>query len=579
MSKMGGECILGLETPSWERRGVGTWKTVRWRPAAALTRVSRLANLPAVSQQPGVARLLNARVRPSLVSSARVGSRVPGAPPPRSRHRDPPQGRRWFGRRPNPERPGRIPQPHPAALTRPRRRPGACHCQLEELAGSNPEPATSRPAHTIARPPAGGITRRRPLHALLPRTAPAPGQSPSFRRLSNPRGPGEETGRQAGLRGAGLGGAGFPPRPGQWKVPAAEAPSGPGGGLCRSLLPLARSRLAMGGGRVLLRARGGGSLREVMAEPGSPETPACSPSVTAAMASKQLFRALVSAQWVAEALRAPQAGQPLRLLDASWYLAKLGRDARREFEERHIPGAAFFDIDQCSDRTSPYDHMLPSAAHFSEYAGRLGVGAATHVVVYDASDQGLYAAPRVWWMFRVFGHRTVSLLDGGLRNWLRQGLPLSSGKSRPQPAEFHAVLDPAYIKTYEDIKENLESRRFQVVDARAAGRFRGTEPEPRDGIEPGHIPGTINIPFTDFLTEDGLEKSPEEIRRLFQDKKVDLSLPLVATCGSGVTACHVALGAYLCGKPDVPIYDGSWVEWYMRAQPEDIISEGRGKVH
>ncbi|XP_068826384.1 3-mercaptopyruvate sulfurtransferase isoform X3 [Capricornis sumatraensis] len=318
-----------------------------------------------------------------------------------------------------------------------------------------------------------------------------------------------------------------------------------------------------------------------MDEPGSrePATPACSPSVAAAMASKQLFRALVSAQWVAEALRAPRAGQPLRLLDASWYLAKLGRDARREFEERHIPGAAFFDIDQCSDRTSPYDHMLPSAAHFSEYAGRLGVGAATHVVVYDASDQGLYAAPRVWWMFRVFGHRTVSLLDGGLRNWLRQGLPLSSGKSRPEPAEFHAVLDPAYIKTYEDIKENLESRRFQVVDARAAGRFQGTEPEPRDGIEPGHIPGTINIPFTDFLTEDGLEKSPEEIRRLFQDKKVDLSLPLVATCGSGVTACHVALGAYLCGKPDVPIYDGSWVEWYMRAQPEDIISKGRGKTH
>ncbi|KAB1269552.1 3-mercaptopyruvate sulfurtransferase [Camelus dromedarius] len=313
------------------------------------------------------------------------------------------------------------------------------------------------------------------------------------------------------------------------------------------------------------------------------------------MASQQLFRALVSAQWVAEALRAPRAGAPLQLLDASWYLPKLGRDARREFEERHIPGAAFFDIDQCSDPTSPYDHMLPSAEHFAEYAGRLGVGAATHVVIYDGSDQGLYAAPRVWWMFRAFGHRTVSLLDGGLRNWLRQGLPLSSGKSRPTPAEFSATLDPAYVKTYEDIKENLESRRFQVVDARAAGRFRGTEPEPRDvseddgaeeeeeseveSIEPGHIPGTINIPFTDFLTEEGLEKSPEEIRHLFQDKKVDLSQPLVATCGSGVTACHVALGAYLCGKPDVPIYDGSWVEWYMRAQPEDIISEGRGKTH
>ncbi|XP_004456439.1 3-mercaptopyruvate sulfurtransferase [Dasypus novemcinctus] len=296
------------------------------------------------------------------------------------------------------------------------------------------------------------------------------------------------------------------------------------------------------------------------------------------MASKQLFRALVSAQWVAEALRAPRPEQPLQLLDASWYLPKLGRDARREFEERHIPGAAFFDIDQCSDRSSPYDHMLPSAAHFAEYAGRLGVSAATHVVVYDASDQGLYSAPRVWWMFRAFGHSSVSLLDGGLRHWQRQGLPLSSGKSRPAPAEFHAVLNPAFLKTYEDIKENVESRRFQVVDARAAGRFRGTEPEPRDGIEPGHIPGTVNIPFTEFLTPEGLEKSPEEIRRLFQEKKVDLAQPLVATCGSGVTACHVALGAYLCGKPDVPVYDGSWVEWYMRAKPEEVISEGRGKT-
>lgn len=296
------------------------------------------------------------------------------------------------------------------------------------------------------------------------------------------------------------------------------------------------------------------------------------------MAAQQLFRALVSAQWVAEALKSPRSSQPLKLLDASWYLPKLGRDARREFEERHIPGAAFFDIDRCSDHTSPYDHMMPSATHFADYAGSLGVSAATHVVIYDGSDQGLYSAPRVWWMFRAFGHNSVSLLDGGFRHWLSQNLPISSGKSHSEPAEFCAQLDPSFIKTHEDILENLDARSFQVVDARAAGRFQGTQPEPRDGIEPGHIPGSVNIPFTEFMTSEGLEKSPEEIQRLFQEKKVDLSKPLVATCGSGVTACHVALGAFLCGKPNVPVYDGSWVEWYMRARPEHIISEGRGKT-
>ncbi|KAL1767417.1 3-mercaptopyruvate sulfurtransferase [Sigmodon hispidus] len=321
------------------------------------------------------------------------------------------------------------------------------------------------------------------------------------------------------------------PEPGKWKMKTAAAPSGRGSGPCPSLLPLAGCRSC----RLTIRA----SRRSW--PPRNFSERSC-------------------------------------LHNASWYLPKLGRDARREFEERHIPGATFFDIDRCSDHTSPYDHMLPSAEHFADYAGSLGVGATTHVVVYDGSDQGLYSAPRVWWMFRAFGHRSVSLLDGGLRHWLSQKLPISSGKTHPERSEFCAQLDPSFIKTHEDILDNLEARRFQVVDARAAGRFRGTEPEPRDGIEPGHIPGSVNIPFTEFLTKEGLEKSPEEIRRLFQEKNVDLSKPLVATCGSGVTACHVALGAFLCGKPDVPVYDGSWVEWYMRAQPEHIISEGRGKT-
>lgn len=291
------------------------------------------------------------------------------------------------------------------------------------------------------------------------------------------------------------------------------------------------------------------------------------------MSQQLLYRALVTAKWVSEVIKTPQTGSSVKLLDASWYLPKMKRNPQREFEDRHIPGAAFFDIDHCSDRTSPYDHMLPSATDFAEYVGKLGVSNDCHVVVYDASDQGLFSAPRVWWMFRAFGHEAVSLLNGGLKNWMKEGYPVTSGKSHPAPAEFHASLDKSMVKTYEQVKENIDSRQFQVVDARSAGRYAGTEPEPREGIEPGHMPGSVNIPFTEFLTEAGLEKSSETIQSLFQEKKVDLSKPLMATCGSGVTACHVALGAYLCGKPDVAIYDGAWVEWFMRAQPEDIISE------
>lgn len=199
------------------------------------------------------------------------------------------------------------------------------------------------------------------------------------------------------------------------------------------------------------------------------------------MSQQFLYRALVSAKWVSEAIKSPQPGLAVRLLDASWYLPKMKRDPRREFEERHIPGAAFFDIDQCSDRTSPYDHMLPSTDDFAEYVGKLGVGNDSHVVVYDGSDQGLFSAPRVWWMFRAFGHDAVSLLDGGLKNWQREGYLLSSGKSRTAPAEFHASLDKSLVKSHEDIKKNVESRHFQLVDARSAGRFRGIEVEPRNG--------------------------------------------------------------------------------------------------
>uniref|UniRef100_A0A3B3RZU2 Sulfurtransferase n=1 Tax=Paramormyrops kingsleyae TaxID=1676925 RepID=A0A3B3RZU2_9TELE len=288
-------------------------------------------------------------------------------------------------------------------------------------------------------------------------------------------------------------------------------------------------------------------------------------------------RTLVGAKWLADAVKNNLLGPALRVLDTSWYLPKLKRNPSVEFKERHIPGASFFDIDQCCDKTSPFDHMLPGEHEFADYVGDLGIGNDTHVVVYDASDFGSFSAPRVWWMFRVFGHNSVSVLDGGLKNWLKEGHPVTADFCKPAPAQFRASLHRPWVKTYEDVLKNIESKLFQVVDARAEGRFRGIEPEPRDNTEPGHIPGSINMPFTCFLDASGLERPPEELIEMFRGAGVDLTKPLCVSCGSGVTACHVALAAHLCGHPGVSVYDGAWSEWYTRAAPEHVISEGRGK--
>ncbi|KFQ57307.1 Thiosulfate sulfurtransferase, partial [Pelecanus crispus] len=230
------------------------------------------------------------------------------------------------------------------------------------------------------------------------------------------------------------------------------------------------------------------------------------------------------------------------------------RNARQEFKERHIPGASFFDIEECRDQSSPYEFMLPSEAHFADYVGRLGVSNDTHVVVYDGDELGTFYAPRAWWMFRAFGHKEVSVLNGGFQNW--------------------AKLNTALVKTFEEMIQNVGSLRFQVVDSRPEGLFRGTElDQGNGGLESGHIPGAVNIPFHSFLTETGHEKSIEEIQQIFREKKVDLSKPLTATCRKGVTACHIALAAYLCGKRDVAVYDGSWLEWFRRAPPRYKVSE------
>ncbi|KAM9843739.1 3-mercaptopyruvate sulfurtransferase [Aulostomus maculatus] len=288
-------------------------------------------------------------------------------------------------------------------------------------------------------------------------------------------------------------------------------------------------------------------------------------------------RALVSAQWLADAVKSNLVRSNIRVLDSSWYLKKTKRDPKAEFAEKHIPGALFFDIDECSDRSSDLDHMLPTPSDFSRYVGDLGIGNDTHVIVYDTSPFGSYSAPRVWWMFRLFGHSSVSVLDGGMKNWLASSYPLASETFKPEPREFKASMNQSWVKSYEDVLENIRTAQVQVVDARSAGRFRGTEPEPRDDILPGHFPGAISMPFTSFMDDSGKQLGREDLSRLFREAGVNLEQPFWVSCGSGVTACHVVLAAHLLGHPGPCIYDGSWSEWFKRAPPELIISEGEGK--
>ncbi|KAJ1173695.1 hypothetical protein NDU88_005521 [Pleurodeles waltl] len=290
------------------------------------------------------------------------------------------------------------------------------------------------------------------------------------------------------------------------------------------------------------------------------------------MANQLFSKALVSAKWLAEALGARRLGPGLRVLDTSSYPPG-ERDARQEYLERHIPGASFFDIEVCKDQASPYEVMLPSEQAFGDYVGSLGVGNNTHVVVYDGDPLGSFYAPRAWWMFRAFGHRQVSVLNGGFRNWVKEGHPVTAEAARPEPAQFKAKLDRRLVKSFEEMLENLQTKKFQVVDSRSEGRYRGTVQE--QGFRHGHFTGTINIPFLNVFTESGHQKQAEEIQRLFREKKVDLARPLVTTCHRGVTACSIALAAHMLGKEDVAVYDGSWSEWVVRAKPEDIISEGK----
>ncbi len=268
--------------------------------------------------------------------------------------------------------------------------------------------------------------------------------------------------------------------------------------------------------------------------------------------------ALVSVDWLKAHLGAPD----VRVVDATYFVGDSERNAKEEFGYRHIPGAVFFDINDIADTDNDLPHMLPSPEKFSSKVRDLGLGDGCQIVVYDSLG-GFCAAMRAWWMFRVFGHREVSVLDGGLPKWGKGKNPLEEGPANPQPRHFSARLDNTLVRGADDILANIESRREQVIDARSPKRFQGVDPEPRPCKRLGHIPGSINVPFADLMMprNDWLMRPADEIVKAFEDAGVDLDKPMAASCGSGVTACAVAFGLYLIGRENVPVYDGSWAEW------------------
>ena len=267
---------------------------------------------------------------------------------------------------------------------------------------------------------------------------------------------------------------------------------------------------------------------------------------------------LVNADWLRAVCKQPD----VVVLDASWHMPATRRDGAAEFELGHIPGAAFFSIDGIADPDSPLPHMVPSAEAFATAVGTLGVGTGDHVVCY-ASD-GIGTAPRAWWMFRLFGHERVSVLDGGLPAWTTAGGGLVKGPATAAPRIFRAALDPTRIRDLAAVRANLATAAELVVDARSAGRFAGAEPEPRPGLRGGHVPGSVSLPYQTLL--DGPRMlPPDELRARLETAGVTGDQRPVFTCGSGVSACTLALGLTLTARDDWAVYDGSWSEWGGRA--------------